>query len=109
MKGLRIMTLRILAGGGGAAAARDDDFNLVTTLLQGNGPNNGYNSAIANSSGDSYSITTSGAINQGRASPFSAPAGYWSTFFDGASEYFKVTSHADFAFGTGAYLSLIHI
>ena len=52
------MTLRILAGGGGAAAARDDDFNLVTTLLQGNGPNAGTNGVIANSSGDSYSITT---------------------------------------------------
>ena len=97
------MTLRILAGGGGAAAARDDDFNLVTTLLQGNGPNNGTNGFIANSSGDSYSITTSGTINQGTRSPFSAPAGYWSTFFDGASEYFKVNSHDDFAFGTGAY------
>ena len=97
------MTVRVLAGGGGEAAARDDDFNLVTTLLQGNGPNNGYNSAIANSSGDSYSISSSGPPNQGRASPFSAPAGYWSTFFDGASEYFKVTSHDDFAFGTGAY------
>ena len=97
------MTLRILAGGGGAADPRDDDFNLVTTLLQGNGPNAGTNGFFTNSSGDSYSISTSGSINQGRRSPFSAPAGYWSTFFDGASEYFKVNATNDFAFGTGAY------
>ena len=98
------MTLRILAGGGGAADPRDPDFKLVTTLLQANGVSNGAtNHSILNSSGDSYSMTISGTPCQGRDSPFSAPAGYWSTYSDGGSEFYKIATHDDFAFGTGAY------
>ena len=98
------MTVRVLAGGGGAADPRDDDFKLVTTLLQANGVSNGANnSSILDSSGNSYSQTISGAPCQGRDSPFSAPAGYWSTYMDGGSEFYKIATHDDFAFGTGAY------
>ena len=99
------MTLRILAGGGGAADPRDPDFKLVTTLLQANGVSNAATNhgSILNSSGDSYSMTVSGAPCQGRDSPFSAPAGYWSTYSDGGSEFYKIATHDDFAFGTGAY------
>ena len=103
------MTVRVLAGGGGGGAdPRDPDFKLVTTLLQANSygvsaGNGASNSTILNSSGNSYSQTISGAPCQGRDSPFSAPAGYWSTYSDGGSEYYKIATHDDFAFGTGAY------
>jgi len=102
------MTVRVLAGGGGASDPRDPDFKLVTTLLQANSygvsaGNGANNSVILDSSGNSYSQTISGAPCQGRDSPFSAPAGYWSTYMDGGSEYYKIATHDDFAFGTGAF------
>jgi len=95
------MTLRVLAGGGGVEET-DDDFNLVSTLLHGNGTNGAQNSTFLDSSGNNLTITNSN-VYQGTFSPFSSPEGRWSVFMDGVNEYVQIDTSAGLGFGTGAY------
>lgn len=81
----------------------DPYFNAVTLLLPGNGTNGAQNNTFVDSSVNNFTISRAGTATQGTFSPFSHPAGYWSTNFNGTSGYITFPNSANFAFGTGAF------
>jgi hypothetical protein len=81
----------------------DEYFNQTVLLLKGDGTNGAQNNTFLDSSTNNFTITRNGNTTQGTFSPFSAPDGRWSNYFDGNRAYFTLASNSDFAFGTGAY------
>ena len=94
---------KLLPGAAGTAGAGggDDDFNLVTTLLHGDGSSGGQNVTFLDSSDNSLTVTAGSDVPaQGTFSPFSADEGKWSVEFDGSDDYLSLPDHSDFNFGS---------
>jgi len=91
--------LRAAAG----ASPADPYFSSTSLLLLGNGTNGGQNNTFVDGSTNNFTITRNGNTTQGTFSPFSAPDGRWSNYFDGNGDYLTTPSSSAFAFGTGDY------
>ena len=63
--------------------------------------NNGTNSSFDDKSTSNHTITANGAAHQTTFSPYRS--GGYSTYFDGAGDYLKVTDSAEHDFGTGDF------
>lgn len=82
----------------------DPYFNYTTTLIQAdNFANGSQNNTFLDSSSNNFTVTRNGNPTQGSYSPFSAPEGYWSNFFDGAGDYLQIAGDSDLAFGTNDF------
>jgi len=81
----------------------DPRFNLVTSMIHGNGTNGATNNTFLDSSSNNFSVTRNGNTTQGTFTPFSKPSGYWSNFFNGTSDSLTVPAGTDFAYGTGDF------
>jgi hypothetical protein len=81
----------------------DEYFYATTLLLNGNGTNGANNNTFVDSSTNNFAITRNGNVAQGTFSPFSAPDGRWSAYFDGTGDYLTFANGSDFAFGTGDF------
>jgi hypothetical protein len=90
--------LRAAAG----ASPADPYFSSTSLLLLGNGTNGGQNNTFVDGSTNNFTITRNGNTTQGSFSPFSAPDGRWSNYFDGNGDYISAPASSAFAFGTGA-------
>jgi hypothetical protein len=91
--------LRAAAG----ASVADEYFNRTVLLLQGNGSNGGQNNTFTDSSTNAFSITRNGNTTQGTFSPFSAPDGRWSNYFDGDGDYLSISNNSALQLGSGDY------
>lgn len=68
----------------------DPNFKNTTLLLQADGTAGGsQNNTFIDSSINNFSITRTGNATQGSFTPFSQPAGWWSTLFSGAGSYIQ--------------------
>ena len=96
-----------------AALSTDKDYVLnfvtvvansryTTMLAQAVGANNGTNSSLTDSSSNNATLTNTGTPVAGTFSPYRG-RGYSGYFPDTGGPYFVVSSHADFAMGTGAF------
>jgi hypothetical protein len=90
---------RVVAG----AAPSDPYFKGTVLLLQGNGSNGGQNNTFIDDSSNSFSITKIGDVEQGSASPFSAPDGRWCVFFDGSGDYITIDNNSALDFGSSDF------
>ena len=72
----------------------------TSLLVQGSGSNDGTNSAIADTSASTHSITVNGSAHQGTRSPYRA--GGHSVRFDGSDDTLTVADSTDHIF-TGAF------
>jgi hypothetical protein len=81
----------------------DPYFYLTTLLLNGDGTNGANNNTFVDSSNNNFAITRNGNVAQGTFSPFAAPDGRWSAYFDGTGDYLGAPSNAAFEFGTGDF------
>ena len=75
--------------------------NYTTALITSIGANNGTNSSFDDKSTSDHTITANGAAHQSTFSPYRS--GGYSTYFDGAGDYLKVTDSAEHDFGTGDF------
>ena len=91
--------LRAAAG----ALLSDPYFSSTSLLLSGNGTNGGQNNTFVDSSTNNFTVTRSGNAAQGSFSPFSAPDGRWSNYFDGSGDYLTGPSNSAFSFGTSDF------
>ena len=82
---------RLKAAAGASPA--DPYFSSTSLLLLGNGTNGGQNNTFVDSSTNNFTITRNGNTTQGSFSPFSAPDGRWSTYFDGSGDYLSSSSN----------------
>ena len=73
----------------------------TTALITSIGANNGTNSSFDDKSTSDHTITANGAAHQSTFSPYRS--GGYSTYFDGAGDYLKVTDSAEHDFGTGDF------
>lgn len=80
----------------------DPEFNLNTGMVHGNGTNGGTNNTFLDSSVNNVTVTRNGNATQGTFTPFSDPAGYWSTYFGGSGNY-VVASGAAFTSSTTTF------
>jgi hypothetical protein len=69
--------------------------NTVTTA-------NAVNNFFLDSSNNNLSITAVGAVTQGTVSPY-YPSGYWSTYFNGTTDYLTTAITAPLQFGTSDF------
>jgi len=74
------------------------NFASANTVTSANAVNNFF----LDSSSNNLDITAVGAVTQGTFSPY-YPSGYWSTYFNGSTDYLAISSNAALAFGTGDY------
>lgn len=82
----------------------DQYFDYTTALLQAdNFANGSQNNTFLDSSTNNFTVTRNGNSTQGSYSPFSAPNGYWSNFFDGTGDYLQIAGDSDLAFGTNNF------
>ena len=90
--------LRAAAG----ASPADPYFSSTSLLLLGNGTNGGQNNTFVDGSTNNFTVTRNGNTTQGSFSPFSAPDGRWSNYFDGSGDYLSIgsASQAEFNFGS---------
>jgi hypothetical protein len=79
----------------------DPEFNLVTSMIHGNGTNGATNNTFLDSSTNNFSVTRNGNTTQGTFTPFSKPNGYWGNHFDGTGDYLDLTGSSNLAFGAG--------
>jgi hypothetical protein len=89
-----IAMLSAAAGAGGAAPTTDPFFNQTTLLLHGDGTNGAQNNTFLDSSSNTFTITRNGNTTQGTFSPFSAPDGRWSNYFDGTDDGLSIANVA---------------
>ena len=89
--------LRAAAG----ASPADPYFSSTSLLLLGNGANGGQNNTFVDGSTNNFTITRNGNTTQGSFSPFSAPDGRWSNYFDGGGDYLSVASASAIDISTG--------
>ena len=78
-----------------------ENKKYTTALITSVGANNGTNSSFDDKSTDDHTITANGAAHQSTFSPYRS--GGYSTYFDGAGDYLKVTDSAEHDFGTGDF------
>ena len=69
----------------------DPFFNSTVLLLNGDGANSAQNNTFLDSSANNFTITRNGNPFQGTFSPFSAPDGRWSNYFDGNGDYLNTS------------------
>jgi hypothetical protein len=81
----------------------DPRFNLVTSMIHGNGTNGATNNTFLDSSTNNFSVTRNGNTTQGTFTPFSQPSGYWSNYFGSTTGYISAGTNTAFAFGTGDF------
>lgn len=82
----------------------DPYYGQTTTLLQAdNFANGSQNNTFLDSSTNNFTVTRNGNPTQGTFTPFSAPNGYWSNFFDGTGDYLIVAGNSNLAFGTSDF------
>jgi len=81
----------------------DPLFNQTVLYLNGNGINGANNNVFTDSSVNNFAITRNGNATQGTFSPFSAPEGYWSNYFDGTGDYLSVPNNSNFQLGSGDF------
>jgi hypothetical protein len=81
----------------------DPYFYLTTLLLNGDGTNGANNNMFVDSSTNNFAITRNGNVAQGTFSPFSAPNGRWSAYFDGTGDYLTIPNNLAFNLGTGDF------
>ena len=82
----------------------DQYYGQTTTLLQAdNFANGSQNNTFLDSSTNNFTVTRNGNTTQGTFTPFSAPNGYWSNFFDGTGDYLIVAGSSNLAFGTSDF------
>lgn len=82
----------------------DQYYGQTVTLLQAdNFANGSQNNTFLDSSTNNFTVTRNGNPTQGTFTPFSAPNGYWSNFFDGTGDYITVAGNSNLAFGTGDF------
>jgi len=86
--------LAAAAGAGGEAAETDPNFNQTVLLLHGDGSDGAQNNTFVDSSSNGFTITRNGNTTQGTFSPFSAPDGRWSNYFDG-NDYFDTSANTE--------------
>jgi hypothetical protein len=91
--------LRAAAG----ASPADPYFSSTSLLLLGNGTNGGQNNTFVDSSTNNFTVTRNGNTTQGSFSPFSAPDGRWSNYFDGGSDRISNASASVMDFGTNNF------
>lgn len=87
---------------GAAAAATDAFFEYVTLLLKTSATNGAQNNTFLDSSTNNFTVTRNGNTTQGSFNPY-MPSGYWSGFFDGASDFLTVADNAALQPGTGNF------
>ena len=79
-------------------------YGQTVTLLQAdNFANGSQNNTFLDSSTNNFTVTRNGNPTQGTFTPFSAPNGYWSNFFDGTGDYLIVAGSSNLAFGTSDF------
>jgi hypothetical protein len=86
--------ISMLAAAAGAAAGGgevDPNFNQTVLLLHGDGTDGAQNNTFLDSSTNNFTITRNGNTTQGTFSPFSAPDGRWSNYFDASTEKLATT------------------
>ena len=66
--------------------SQDPYFKQVALLLHGDGTNGAQNNTFIDSSSNNISITRNGNTTQGTFTPYSQPAGYWSSYFSGTNK-----------------------
>jgi hypothetical protein len=93
--------------------AGDEYFYATTLLLNGDGTNGTNNNTFVDSSNNNFAITRNGNVAQGTFSPFSAPDGSWSNYFDGSGDYLSFGDNLDivandFTFECFVYFSSIN-
>lgn len=82
----------------------DQYYGQTTTLLQAdNFANGSQNNTFLDSSTNNFTVTRNGNPTQGTFTPYSAPDGYWSNFFDGTGDYLIVAGDSNLAFGTNDF------
>jgi hypothetical protein len=82
----------------------DPYYGQTTTLLQAdNFANGSQNNTFLDSSTNNFTVTRNGNPTQGTFTPYSAPNGYWSNFFDGTGDYLIVAGSSNLAFGTSDF------
>jgi hypothetical protein len=81
----------------------DPFFENTVLLLHGNGTNGAQNNTFLDSSTNNFTITRNGNTTQGTFSPFSAPDGYWSNFFDGTNDRLTIADNAALRPGTSNF------
>ena len=86
-----------------AVSAPDPFFSNTVLLLSGNGTNGGQNNTFVDSSTNNFTVTRFGNTTQGSFSPFSAPDGRWSNYFDANGKYLSAGSSTSLALGSGSY------
>jgi hypothetical protein len=91
---------RLKAAAGASPA--DPYFSSTSLLLLGNGTNGGQNNTFVDSSANNFTITRNGNTTQGSFSPFSAPDGRWSNYFDGSGDYLEIADNSAFTLGSGS-------
>ena len=92
---------RLKAAAGASPA--DPYFSSTSLLLLGNGTNGGQNNTFVDGSTNNFTVTRNGNTTQGSFSPFSAPDGRWSNYFDGSGDYLTGPSNSAFSFGTSDF------
>jgi hypothetical protein len=79
-------------------------YGQTVTLLQAdNFANGSQNNTFLDSSTNNFTVTRNGNSTQGTFTPYSAPNGYWSNFFDGTGDYLIVAGSSNLAFGTSDF------
>ena len=73
----------------------------TTALITSVGANNAVNNSFDDKSTSNHTITANGDAHQTTFSPYRH--GGYSTFFDGTTDYLKVTDSAEHDFGTGEF------
>jgi hypothetical protein len=91
------------AAGAGGAEETDPNFNQTVLLLHGDGTNGAQNNTFLDSSTNNFTITRNGNTTQGTFSPFSAPDGRWSNYFDGTNDRLTIADNAALRPGTSAF------
>jgi hypothetical protein len=88
-----LITMMSAAAGAGGEET-DPNFNQTTLLLHGDGTNGAQNNTFLDSSTNNFTITRNGNTTQGTFSPFSAPDGRWSNYFDGTDDGLSIANVA---------------
>ena len=71
-------------------ATSDANFVYNSLLLHGDGSNTQTNNSFIDTVGNTFVKT--GFVSQGTFTPFSRAAGYWSTYFNGNTDYLTVSN-----------------
>jgi hypothetical protein len=88
-----LITMMSAAAGAGGEET-DPNFNQTVLLLHGDGTNGAQNNTFLDSSSNTFTITRNGNTTQGTFSPFSAPDGRWSNYFDGTDDGLSIANVA---------------